>query len=145
MSLPITELWSKFQAAIRFTQGVLSAGVAVIQAAPAIPAAEKKLLDAASATGSAPTTASQGASIEGLRTVNLYAWSAGGNVAVTVKLWLYTGFRWVALTSLDLDQDTGALDALDTEGYQRLFAQVTAYTGPGNLSLAVFPYNVETP
>lgn len=145
MSLPATELWTKFQNAIRFARTTVASAVAVIAAAPAIPATEKKLLDAAAATSSAPTTATQGANVEGFKTLNLYAWSAGGSVAATVKVWLYTGFRWVALVDVELDQDSGALDALDTEGYQRIFLQVTAYTGPGNLSVAVFPYNVETP
>lgn len=138
MSLPPSELWSKFQSAVRWARGVLTAGVAVIQAAPATQA-ETLLLNAVSATGSAPTTGNQGVDIEGFRTINLYVFSAGVYTA-TVKFWLYTGARWVPLTSLDLTDADGALNALDTEGYQRVFAQVTAHSGVA-FSMGVFPYN----
>ena len=143
MSLPATELWTKFQNAIRFARTTVASAVAVIQAAPAIPAAERLLLNAIVATGAAPALASDGTNIEGFRTVNLYAFSSGGALTVTARVWLYTGFRWVGLTDLALTEASGALDALDTEGYQRIALQVTAYTGPGALSVGIFPYNVD--
>jgi len=140
MPIPPSELWSKFQSAVIFARGALSAAVAVVQRTPATQV-ELLLLTAADAPTAAPTLATHGASIEGFRTVNLYAF-ASGTYAATVTLWFYTGARWIIAASIDLTDATGALDPFDVEGYQRLHCQVTAATG-APFNVGIFPYNVE--
>jgi len=141
MALPPTELWSKFQSAVRWTQGVLTAGIAVMNAAPAAQP-ELLILNASTGPTSAPTTATDGANIEGLRTVNLYVFGVG-TYAATLALFVYNGTRWLPLTTVDVSEADGALDPLDTEGYARLGVQVTVHTGAAH-SLGLFPYNVES-
>jgi hypothetical protein len=137
----LTTLWDKFVSAIRWSRGSEAAAVAVIQAAPAAQA-EVLLLNAADSASAPPPSASAGANIEGLRTVNLYAFAAG-TYAASVKIWLYTGHRWVPLTTVDLDESVGALDALDTEGYTRIYLEVTEHADAA-FSVGIFPYNEGT-
>ena len=140
MALPPAELWSKFQSAIVWVRGILEAGVAVVQRAPA-GQPEKLLVSASTGTTSAPSGASAGALVEGYRTINLYVFGSGTYTA-TLALYVYNGARWLPLTTVDVSQADGALDPLDIEGYTRIAAQVTAHTGAAH-SLGVFPYHVE--
>lgn len=140
--MPITTLWDKFVSALRWTRQTEAAAMATISAAPAAQA-EKLLLNNASATSAPPANATDGANIEGVKTVNLYAF-AGGTYAASARIWLYTGHRWVPLATIDLDGDSGALDALDTEGYARIYLEITEHDGAA-FSVGIFPYNQETP
>jgi len=140
MSLPPSELWSKFQSAVIFARGVLSAAIAVVQRAPATQP-ELLLLTASEGVTDPPAAPTDGANIEGFRTVNLFVFGAGNYVA-TLAIWVYNGSRWLPLTTLDVSEADGALNALDTEGYARVFVQATVQTGAAH-SVGVFPYNVE--
>lgn len=142
MALPPTDLWTKFQTALVFVRAALEAGVAIVQRAPAsqTPGA---LLTASTGTTAAPTLAAQGLSIEGWRTVNLCSKLASGSAfTATIQIYLYAG-GWYPFTSVDLTEADGVLDALDTEGFERLYVRVTAHTGDPH-SLVLFPYNVES-
>lgn len=139
MSLPVAELWSKFKSAILFARGVVEAGVAIVQRAPASQTPHA-LLTAQSGTSAAPTLATHGASIEGWRTINLCSKLASGSAfTADVAIYLYAG-AWYYFTTLSITEADGVLDALDTEGFQRIGVAVTAHTGDP-FGLVLFPHN----
>lgn len=145
MSLPIAELWSKFKSAIRFarTGDNAEAAVAVVSAAPA-PLAEKVLITGSSTT-SKPTDATAGANVEGIRTVNLYAYQADALATFTAELrvWGRAPGAWVALGDVTLSQTSGGAPPLDTEGYARVMVEIRSITASENVKFCVFPYNAE--
>jgi hypothetical protein len=139
----LTTLWDMFVSALRFTRGTAQAAVAVIQAAPAAQA-PVKLIDAASGDVTAPTTATDGANIEGIKTVNL-VWKNTVNGTSTFTLHLWDGEEWVVLETIEAEGMSGVLPPLDAEGFSRIGASILGadISGGGAFTLKLFPHNQE--
>lgn len=144
MALPPAELWSKFQSAVVWVRGVLEAGVAMVQRAPA--AQPEKVIYTGTSGTSKPTDANAGASVEGFRVVNIYGYQADAlaTFTATVKVWGRAPGVWVLLGQVDLSNAEAAAPPLDVEGYARVAVEVTDITASESVKLCVFPYNSES-
>lgn len=146
MPLPPSELWSKFQSALVWVSGVLEAGIAVVQRAPAAQP-EKIIYEGSSPIIGKPSTPTAGASVEGFRVVNIYGYQADAlaTYTATVKVWGRAPGVWVLLGEVALTNAAAAAPPLDVEGYARVALEIPTITASESVKICVFPYNVETP
>jgi len=139
----LTTLWDKFVSAVRWTRQEDQAAVAVILSSPAsqVPA---KLIDAVTVDVAAPALSTDGAHIEGFKTVNL-VWKNTVEGATTFTLHLWDGEEWVFLDEVEVNGLTGVLSPLDVEGFGRIAASIQGadISGAGAFTLKVFPYHEE--
>jgi hypothetical protein len=135
-----TTLWDKFQAAVRWVRDTTDSAVAALLVGPPHQDAHS-LLDGQGSATSDPSTGTDGANIEGWRTVQLfYSHNTGGDTS-EIKIWLFDGSDWYPDQTVSLDQDKGILDPYDVEGcWERIDAQLT--TAPGDtVTVKLFPHN----
>lgn len=142
----MTTLWDKFKTAMRWVVADDDAAVAIVHAADT-PEPER-LLDAEGSTTSAPSAATDGVRVAGLRTTNLYYRHASAGDTSEVVLWLYDGDadeasdadRWFRWGTVSLSKDEDILDPFDLEGnWQRIAAEVT--TAPADtVTMKVSPH-----
>lgn len=139
-------LWDKFKTAMRWVVDSDDAAVAILHAADT--PEPVRLLDGASSAQSAPTAATDGVSVAGLRTTNLYYRHGSAGDTSEVDLYLYDGDsseasdadRWYRWGTVSLDQDEGVLDPFDLEGNWERIAAVVTTAPSGSVTLKCSPH-----
>lgn len=137
-----TTLWSKFQGAVRWVFGTTLAAIATVQMAP-IPNPEK-VIDEATAITAAPSAATDGVSIEGIRWVDICYTHSDPAGTSAGKLWVYNGVVWTEYDTLNFDKQKGALNAFDSGSYTRLAIELTSAPSSGSVDVYVNTTNDES-
>lgn len=143
-----SDLWTKFKSAVRY--GYEAGPKAVVAVALGSLEADFTELFAASSTlNGAPSLATDGLSVAGLKTIDLCALFSVAAESATFRFWLYNGVEWCAPeTDKAITAQSGTsnvyVEPLDLETFERLYAELVTAPSSGTVQLKASPYNDES-
>lgn len=136
----MTDLWTRFQSAVRWLVEGSTAGVRTITGAPV---ADMVTVVVDNAPSPAPATAADGIDVRGVRTVDMAAEFEIAGESAVLRIYVFNGAWYAAAEDVTVTAQAGEsrvfLDPFDVESWQRVYVRIITAPTSGALTVRACP------
>jgi hypothetical protein len=136
----MTDLWTRFQSAVRWLVEGSTAGVRTISGSPV--AAMVEVVSTSVATA-APAAIDDGIDVRGVRTLDMAAEFEIAGESATVRIYVFNGVWYAAAEDLTITAQAGEttafLNPFDCESWQRVYVRIITAPTSGAVTLRACP------